>query len=121
MKGISTNKQHKDLFFLSSDFDFINKESRLTCWGSSTTVTYSTIFPPPSDTTTEVITHSFQKKKVQACQAGENVAKKNCHGISKNGVSFVVFICFEGMGSYESPMGAYTSHDLIPAIIQSLL
>lgn len=33
---------------------------RLTCWGSSTTVTYSTMFPPPSDTTTEVITHSYQ-------------------------------------------------------------
>lgn len=58
---------------ISSDLDFMNKESRLTCWGSSTTVTYSTIFPPPSDTTTEVITHSCQKKS-----AGMSGWRKHC-------------------------------------------
>lgn len=41
----------------------VGLQYRLTCVGSSTTVTYSTMFPPPSDTTTEVITHSYQNKK----------------------------------------------------------
>lgn len=74
---VGTTIQHNRLCFTS--MAAVVGTHRLTCWDSSTTVTYSTMFPPLSDTTTEVITHSYQNKSTWG-QDGEGRSVRMCTG-----------------------------------------
>lgn len=111
-EGFPTFKQIKPHYTLKRCHSLytIRELCWLTRWGSSTTVTYSTMFPPPSDTTTEVITHSYRNKSEKFTM------EENKHDGPEGVFPFMFGLCL-----CASADGAHSPHDFIPAMLCSLL